>query len=71
MTTRRLLALVILAAGLIVLGIGWHETDSLADQTKHFFSGEYTDSTSWLLLIGAVATVLGIGGLVLPGPPRA
>lgn len=67
MSTRRMIGLVLLAGGLITLGIAWQNSDSFGDQFSHFFTGDYSNKTIWLTLIGAIATVIGLLGLAVPG----
>ena len=51
---------------LIVLGIAYQQSGSFGDQTKHFFTGDYRDKTTWMVVIGGIASVLGVIKLVLP-----
>lgn len=66
MGSAKLFGAVLLVVGLILLGIGINATDSFADQTKEFFTGKFTDRTTWLLLGGAACTVFGLGALLVP-----
>ncbi len=67
MLTTRLFALILLVGGMIVLGIAYQQSGSFGDQTKHFFTGDYRDRTTWLIVIGGIASVLGLVGVVWPG----
>ena len=67
MVTTRLFGLILLVAGMIVLGIAYQQSGSFGDQTKHFFTGDYRDRTTWLIVIGGIASVLGLVGVVWPG----
>jgi len=62
-----MIGLVLLAGGAVMLAIAYQQSDSLGDQTKHLFTGEYRDKTSWMTLIGAIAAALGLIGVVAPG----
>ena len=66
MGTSRLFGIVLLVGGLIVLGLAYQQSGSFGDQTKHFFTGDYRDKTTWMIVIGGIASVLGLVGLVLP-----
>lgn len=66
MSTARAISLVLLVGGIICLGIAYQQSGSFGDSTKHFFTGNYRENTQWAILIGAVASVLGFVGLVVP-----
>ena len=57
----KILAIVLLVVGLILLFFAYQSSQGLDDQVSEAFTGNFTDSTIWLLLLGAVATVAGIG----------
>ena len=60
---------VLLALGVTLLIIGFSSADSIVDQTKEFFTGRFTESTTWFILGGIVSTTA--GGLMLILPRRA
>lgn len=60
MGRNRILGIVLLVVGLIMLYFGWQSSQSLGDQVAETFTGRFTDSTMWLLLLGAAAAVGGI-----------
>jgi len=62
MNTQRILGIVLLVAGLILVVVGMNASDSLADRTSNFFTGQFTDSTMWYLF-GGIAS--GGAGLLL------
>lgn len=64
MTNNRILALVMMAVGLILLLIAYQSSQSMGDQVTEALTGRFTDSTIWLLIIGAASAVAGIGMLV-------
>jgi hypothetical protein len=67
MPTTRLIGLILLVGGLIVLGIAYQQSGSFNDQTKHFFTGDYSDKTTWMIVVGAIAGVIGFVSLLVPG----
>lgn len=71
MTTSRLVGLVLLACGLVALWLANQQSNSVADQTKHFFTGEYRDKTTLLYLGGGVGVIVGLGALAFGGKKRA
>jgi hypothetical protein len=65
-TSTRLIGLILLVGGVIVLGIAYNQSGTFGDQAKHAFTGDYSDRTTWLTVIGAVASLLGFAALVVP-----
>lgn len=61
---NRLLSLALLVGGLILLLYGFNASDSVGSGVSRFFTGSPTDKTMWLLIGGAVATVVGAAGLL-------
>ena len=66
MGASRIFGVVLLVAGLIVVALAYTSSQSMADQTKHFFTGNFRDKTTWMMLAGAIATVLGVIGVAMP-----
>jgi hypothetical protein len=62
----KVLALVMLVVGLILLFMAYQSSQSLGDQVSEAITGRFTDSTVWLLILGAAA-VAGSVGLLLFG----
>ncbi len=52
--------LLVIGAGLFIVGLS--ASESIADQTKNFFTGTFTDRTMWYMIGGGV---LAVGGLAL------
>jgi Protein of unknown function (DUF3185) len=57
----------ILAGGIILLIFGINAYNSTNSDISRFFTGSATDKSMWMLVSGAIATVLGLVGL-LRGP---
>jgi Protein of unknown function (DUF3185) len=55
--------LVVLVLGLVLLAFGAIESDSISSDFSRLFTGEPTDKAVWLLIGGAVATIVGLGGM--------
>lgn len=66
MSSSRIFGIILLVLGVALLVLGYQQSEGIADQTKHFFTGEFRDKTTWMLIGGALATVLGIGALAMP-----
>ncbi len=64
MASNRILALVLLVVGLILLFFAYQSSQSLGDQVTEAVTGRFTDSTTWLLILGAASTVVGAGLLL-------
>ncbi len=58
------IALAVLAGGIILLILGISAYDSTSSDISRFFSGSPTDKAIWMLVGGAVVTVLGLVGLL-------
>jgi hypothetical protein len=58
------LSLALLIGGIILLICGANASDSIGSSFSRFFTGNPTDKTVWLLIGGAVATVVGAAGLL-------
>jgi len=67
MNTQRIIGLGILAAGLVLLFLGFQSSEGLDDQVSEALTGQYTDSTVWYWVMGAIGTVVG-GAMLLLGP---
>jgi hypothetical protein len=64
--STKVVALVLLVVGLIVLFFAYQSSQSLGDQVTEAVTGRFTDSTTWLLILGAAA-VAASGGLLIFG----
>ena len=60
----KVVAIVLLVVGLILLFLAYQSSQSLDDQVTEAFTGSFTDSTIWFLILGAAATVAGAGLLL-------
>lgn len=57
-------SLVLLIAGVIMLIFGAQASDSISSGFSRLFTGAPTDKAVWLIIGGAVATVLGLVGML-------
>lgn len=53
MSTSRVISLILLVGGIVCLGVANQQSGSFGDSTKHFFTGNSKDSTTWEIIIGA------------------
>ena len=58
------LSLALLVGGISLLIYGANASDSVGSGVSRFFTGSPTDKTMWLLIGGAIATVVGGVGLL-------
>lgn len=64
------ISLALLIGGVVLLIYGIAANDSTASGFSRFFTGNPTDKTMWLLIGGAIATVVGASGLVFGAKAR-
>jgi drug/metabolite transporter (DMT)-like permease len=64
MMDNRILAIVLLVVGVILLFFAYQSSQSLGDQVTEAITGRFTDSTIWLLILGAASVAAGVGLLL-------
>ncbi|WP_369774146.1 DUF3185 family protein [Thioalkalivibrio sp. ALR17-21] len=64
MAITKILGLVLLVAGLILLFMAYQSSQSLGDQVSEAVTGRFTDSTVWLVILGAASSVAGVALLL-------
>lgn len=64
MSATKLIALAILALGIVLLIYGVSALDSFSSDVSRFFTGSPTDKTIWLMIGGVAAIVVGLFGLL-------
>ncbi len=55
--------LALLGVGVIMLALGLNASDSVSSGVSRFFNGMPSDKAVWLLIGGAICTLVGMGGL--------
>jgi uncharacterized membrane protein len=70
MPPKRLLGIVLLVVGLFLLYFGLRATDSIGESIQEGLTGKFSDETTWFLVGGAVAIVVGAALALLPGRTR-
>ncbi len=60
---NKLVSVALLAAGIVLLIVGFNASNSLGSDFSRFFTGNPTDRAIWMLVGGAVLTVVGLVGL--------
>lgn len=61
---NRPISLALLIGGIVLLVYGFAASDSIGSEFSRFFTGSPTDKTMWLLVGGAVVTVVGAVGFL-------
>ena len=61
---NRPVSLVLLVIGCVLVIYGISATESFSSDVSRLFTGAPTDRAIWLLVGGAVAALVGLGGLV-------
>ena len=60
MGPNRIIGVVLLVIGVTLLIIGMNSSHSVADQVSNTFSGRFTQTTTWYIIGGIGAGVLGL-----------
>jgi len=61
---NKAISLAILAGGVLLLIFGINAYNSSSSDVSRFFTGSATDKSIWMVVGGAIATVLGAIGLL-------
>ncbi len=61
--SNQILGILLLVTGGILLYSGYQASQSVGEQMVETLTGRFTDSTTWYFILGAAATVSGIGML--------
>jgi uncharacterized membrane protein YidH (DUF202 family) len=67
---NRMLSLGLLVGGVVLIVFGISAADSFSSDVSNFFTGSPTDKAIWMLIIGIVLAVAGLGGTVFGGGRR-
>jgi amino acid transporter len=60
MSSQRIVGIVLLIVGLVAVFIGMNASHSAADQVNRTFTGRFTDTTTWYILGGLAAALVGM-----------
>ena len=61
---NKVVSLAILAGGILLIIFGVSATKSFSSDISRFLTGSPTDKAIWMLVGGAVATIIGLVGLL-------
>lgn len=60
MKNNQIVGVVLLVVGGILFYFGYQSSESLGEQVHESFTGRFTDTTIWYLVIGAASAVTGL-----------
>lgn len=60
MSIWRLIGVALLIGGLGMMYFGWQASESLVEQTREMVTGSFSDQTTWQLVGGAAAAIVGL-----------
>jgi LPXTG-motif cell wall-anchored protein len=60
MSNQRIFGIVLLVVGVVLFIMGMNASDSVADKVSETFTGRFTDKTTWLIIGGLGAALLGL-----------
>ena len=67
MSKERMIGIVLLVVGVVLLVIGLNSSESITDQVSETFTGRFTDKTTWYIVGGIAAGLLGLLMVVFRG----
>jgi hypothetical protein len=65
MNPQRIAGVALLAVGITLFVIGMNSSNSIADRLSDTFTGRFTQATTWYIVGGIGAAVLGLGMLAM------
>ena len=72
MNLQRIIGAAVLILGIVLLIVGLNASDSVADRASNFWTGRFTQATTWYIVGGIAAGVLGLLMVAFGGRwPRA
>ena len=60
MSPQRIIGAAVLVVGIVLLIVGLNASHSVADQVSDTFTGRFTQATTWYIIGGIAAGVLGV-----------
>lgn len=63
MNTNQILSIASIIGGVLFIVFGISAADSFGSDVSEFFTGAPTDKAIWMLIVGVVLLVIGLGGI--------
>ena len=60
MNAQRIVGILLIVVGVILFVVGMNSSDSVADQVSETLTGRFTDETTWYIIGGIGAALLGL-----------
>ena len=60
MNAQRVFGIILFVAGIALLLVGMHASDSATDRVRDPFTGQFTSQTIWYMLGGGTSVLLGL-----------
>ena len=57
---NRIISIALLVGGVVLMVLGINATNSFSSDVSRFFTGSPTDKAVWMLIGGAIASVVGL-----------
>jgi hypothetical protein len=70
MSNQRIVGIVLLVVGVVLLVMGVNASHSVADRVSNTFTGRFTDTTTWYIVGGIAAGLLGLLMILLGSRSR-
>jgi len=70
MNSQRIFGAVLLVVGVVLFIIGMNSSHSMADQVSNTFTGRFTEATTWYIVGGIAAGLLGLLTMLVGGRGR-
>lgn len=67
MPPKRMVGVVLLVVGVVLLMMGVNASHSVADRVSDTFTGRFTDKTTWYIVGGIAAAIMGLLMTLMPG----
>jgi hypothetical protein len=71
MSPQRIVGIVALVVGVALLIVGMNSSHSVADQVSNTFTGRFTQATTWYIIGGIGAGLVGLLMLITGGGGKA
>jgi len=71
MSPQRIIGIVVLVVGIVLFIVGLNASHSLVDRASDFWSGRFTQATTWYIIGGIGASILGLLMVVFAGRTKS